>query len=149
MPDKTPAPRETWDPFRELDLFRGWPSMRLMGGPRESAFPAAARWSPSMDVTENETHFVATVELAGAKKEDVHVEVEDGVLTIRGEKRSEREEETEERRFTERCYGAFSRSLTLPSNANDENIKASFEGGVLKVEIVKRDDPKAKAIQVK
>ena len=149
MSEKRPAVRETWEPFRELDLFRGWPSMRLIGGPRESAFPAAAQWSPSMDVSENDTHFVATVELAGAKKEDVNVEIEDGVLTIRGEKKSEREEEDEQRRYTERFYGAFSRSFTLPSNANEEEIKASFDQGVLKVEIAKRDEPKAKAIQVR
>ena len=148
MSEKTPAVRETWDPFRELDLFRSWPSMRLMGAPREGALPATARWSPSMDVSETDTHFVATVELAGAKKEDVHVEIEDGVLTIRGEKKSEREEQDEQRRYTERCYGAFSRSFTLPSNANEGEIKASFEEGVLKVEIAKRDEPKAKAIQV-
>jgi len=148
MSEKTPALRESWDPFRELDLFRGWPSMRLLGGQRESALPAMARWSPSMDVSENDTHFVATVELAGAKKDDVHVEVEAGVLTIRGEKKSEREEENEQRRYTERCYGAFSRSFTLPTNANEDDIKASFDEGVLKVEIGKRDESKAKAIQV-
>ena len=118
MSKKMPAMRETWDPFRELDLFRGWPSMRSVEGARENAFPATTRWSPSMDVSETDTQFVATVELAGAKKEDVHVEVEDGVLTIRGEKKSEREEHDEQRRYTERCYGAFSRSFTLPSNAN-------------------------------
>ena len=148
MSKKMPAMRETWDPFRELDLFRGWPSMRSVEGARENAFPATTRWSPSMDVSETDTQFVATVELAGAKKEDVHVEVEDGVLTIRGEKKSEREEHDEQRRYTERCYGAFSRSFTLPSNANDQEIKASFNEGVLKVEIAKRDEPKAKTVQV-
>lgn len=148
MSDKTPARFEHWDPFREFDLFRGWPSMGLLSGPREAALGAAGRWAPSMDVSETDAQYVATVELAGAKKEDVHVEVEDGVLTIRGEKRSEREEEKEQRRFTERTYGAFSRSFTLPSNANPEEIKASFEDGVLKVEIGKREQAKAKAIVV-
>lgn len=148
MTEKSPVSIEKWDPFRELDPFQGWPSMRLLGGPRTSAFPASARWSPSMDVAENDDHYVVTVELAGAKKDDVHVEVEDNVVTIRGEKRSEREEENEQRRYTERCYGAFSRSFSLPSNANADEIKASFEDGVLKVEIGKRDEPKAKAIQV-
>lgn len=147
MSDNKPATLETWDPFRELDLFRGFPSMRRLGMPREGAL-AAARWSPSMDVSENDTHFIATVELAGAQKDDVHVEVEDGVLTIRGEKKSERNEENEQRRYTERSYGAFSRSFTLPSNANDEDIKASFNEGVLKVEVGKKDEPKAKAIKV-
>lgn len=86
---------ERWDPFRELDLFRGWPSPRLLGEADARGLSATPRWSPSMDVSETDTHFIATVELAGAKKEDVHVEVEQGMLTIRGEKRSEREEEDE------------------------------------------------------
>ena len=148
MSEKNPVSIETWDPFRELDLLRGWPAMRMLSSPRDRTLAGAARWAPSMDVSENDTHFIATVELAGAKKDDVHVEVEDGVLTIRGEKKSEREEENEERRYTERTYGAFSRSFTLPSNANEDEIKASFTDGVLKVEIGKREEPKAKAIQV-
>jgi HSP20 family protein len=148
MSNKSVAPVEVWDPFRELDLLRSLPSMRWLSGMRDSAFPAAGRWAPSMDVSENDTHFIATVELAGAKKDDVHIDVQDGVLTIRGEKRSEREEEKEQLRVTERSYGAFSRSFTLPSNANPEDIKANFEDGVLRVEIGKREQPKAKAIQI-
>lgn len=148
MPDKSPVPVESWDPFRELDLFRGWPGLRMLGGTGPGSLTASARWSPSMDVTETDTHFITTVELAGAKKEDVHVEVEDGVLTIRGEKRSERQEEKEQRRYTERSYGSFARSFTLPSNANEDDIKASFDDGVLKVEIGKREDAKSRAVQI-
>ena len=148
MSEKNPSPIETWDPFREFDLFRGWPSTRALAGLRDSSLPVQARWAPSMDVSESDTHYVATIELAGAKKDDVHVEVEDGVLTIRGEKKSEREEESEQRRYSERSYGAFARSFTLPSNANADEINASFNEGVLKVEIAKCEEPKAKAIQV-
>jgi hypothetical protein len=75
-------------------------------------------------------------------------EIDDGVLTIRGEKKSEREEENEERRYIERSFGMFSRSFTLPSNAKDDDVKATFSDGVLKVEIGKGDEPKAKAIQI-
>lgn len=151
MTEKTPATRETWDPFREIDLFRGWPSMRSLAGLRESGLPASARWAPSLDVSESPTHFIVTVELAGAKKEDVQVEVQDGVLTIRGEKRSEREEEEEkeQRRYVERSYGMFARSFSLPTNANEDDVKASFKDGVLSVEIAKREEAKPKAIQVR
>ncbi len=147
MTETSLTPIERWDPFNELDFFRGWPLTRLLGSPREQML-STLRWSPSMDVSETETHFVATVELAGARKEDVHVEVEDGVLTIRGEKRSERQETTEEHRYSERCFGTFTRSFTLPSNANPDAIAATFTDGVLKVEIEKTEAPKAKAIQV-
>jgi HSP20 family protein len=148
MTEKTPATLESWDPFRDLDLFRGWPAMRSLASLREGSLPAGSRWSPSMDVSESPTHFIVTVELAGAKKEDVQVEVQDGVLTIRGEKKSEREEEKEQRRYIERSYGMFSRSFTLPPNANDDDVKASFKEGVLSIEVAKRDEPKPKAIKV-
>lgn len=147
MTEESFKPTETWDPFNEFDPFRGWPSIRLLGSPREHIV-SAARWSPSMDVSETDTHFVATVELAGAKKEDVNVEIEDGVLTIRGQKRSERQETTEERRYSERCFGTFTRAFTLPSNADPDDIAATFTDGVLKVEVAKTGSPKAKAIQV-
>ena len=148
MSEKSPVPIDTWDPFRELDLLRDWPSMRQLGLLRPADRPAQVPWLPVMDVSESDSHFIATVELAGAKKEDVQVEVENGVLTIRGEKRSEREEENDRRRYAERSFGAFSRSIPLPSNADPDAIKATFEDGLLKVEIEKRDTPKPKAIQV-
>jgi HSP20 family protein len=138
---------EPWDPFRELDLFRGWPAMRSLAGLREG-LPALERWSPSMDVSESDTHYVVTVELAGANKDDVSVEVQDGVLTVRGEKKSEREEKGEERRYVERSYGMFSRSFTLPANANEDDVKATMSDGVLSVEIAKRDEPKPKAVKI-
>jgi HSP20 family protein len=147
MSEKTPARVETWDPFRALDLFRDWPAPRPFGGLREGSFPT--QWSPTLDLNEDETHFIVTVELAGANKDDVHVEIEDGVLTVRGEKKSEREEKNEKRRYTERSFGVFSRSFTLPSNANGEDVKASFENGVLRIEIGKQEKPKAKAIKVR
>jgi HSP20 family protein len=147
MSEKSSAPVEVWDPFRALDLLHEWPLSRMFGGSREGSL--VERWSPSLDLAEDDNHFVVTVELAGAKKEDVHVEVEDGVLTIRGEKKSEREEKNEKRRYTERSFGAFSRSFTLPSNADAEDVKANFENGVLKIEIGKREKGKARTVKVR
>ena len=148
MSEKTPATVESWDPFRDLDLFRGWPSLRSLASLRESGFPSLARWSPSVDVSESDSHYIVTAELAGASKDDVTVEMQDGVLTIRGEKKSEREQEDENQRYVERSYGMFSRSFTLPPNANEDEIKASFSEGVLTVEIAKREEKKPKAITV-
>jgi HSP20 family protein len=102
-----------------------------------------------MDLAETDDAYVVTVELAGAKKDDVHVEVENGVLTIRGEKKSEREEEKEQRRYTERTFGSFARSFTLPSNADENAVKASFDNGVLKVEVAKGEEQKSKTIQIR
>jgi HSP20 family protein len=148
MSEKKPASVERWEPFRELDLFRGWPSLHSLGGLRDEALPSLARWSPSMDVSESDSHYVVTVELAGAKKDDVQVEMHDGVLTIRGEKKSERDEEKEHRHYVERSYGMFSRSFSLPANANEDDVKASFDDGVLTVQIAKTEEKKPKAIKV-
>lgn len=146
--EKMPSRREIWDPFSDLDLVRGWPSLRRFAALGDPGLSAPTRWSPSMDVSENDTHYLVSVELAGARKDDVHVEVEDSVLTIRGEKKHEREEKNENRRYTERSYGMFSRSFTLPSNANSEDVKATFADGVLTIEIGKREESKPKSIEV-
>ena len=133
-----------WDPFE--DFFPRW--SRYGRSPALRA-PLAEGWSPALDVSETEDAFVVTVELAGAKKEDVTVESHDNVVTIRGEKRSERNEETETRRYVERSYGTFSRSFSLPPNADGGRVEASFKDGVLTVEIAKRVEAKPKTIAVK
>lgn len=141
----TVAPR---DPFRDLDVFRDiegpWSFPRLFR--RLENLPD--RWAPSVDVSEDDGQYVVTTELPGAKKDDVTVELQDNVLTIRGEKKSEREEKNEQRRYVERSYGSFSRSFSLPANADPDRMKASFEDGVLTVEIGKRDEPKPRTIAV-
>ncbi|MDJ0789399.1 MAG: Hsp20/alpha crystallin family protein [Myxococcota bacterium] len=149
MSEKEQSGLEPFDPFREFDLFRAfgrpWPLPGLVGrfeGLRE-------RWSPSVDVSEDDGHYVVTAELPGAKKDDVTVELQDNLLTIRGEKKSEREEKKEQRRYVERVYGSFSRSFTLPANADGNRMNAVFKDGVLTVEIAKREEPKPKTIAVK
>jgi HSP20 family protein len=150
MKEKQIATASTWDPIRELELFRGRSpfrdsSMRTMGFLDE----APSRWVPAMDVTENDDQYALTIELPGTKKEDVTVEFHENVLTIRGEKRNEREEEGEQRRYVERSYGSFSRSFTLPANAAGDRVRASFKDGVLAIEIPKREEAKPTVIAVK
>lgn len=143
--EQTPARRSVWDeidPFR--DFFRMNPSgllSRNLGEMRDRA------WSPAVDVTENGDAYVVSVELAGAKKDDIGVECHDGVLTVKGEKKSEREENEEHRHYVERSYGSFTRSFRMPADASDE-IKASYKDGVLTVEIPKREEKKPKVISV-
>ncbi|MEN8160261.1 MAG: Hsp20/alpha crystallin family protein, partial [Myxococcota bacterium] len=98
---------------------------------------------------EDEKNFIVTAELPGTKREDVTVELEDDLLTIRGEKRNEREEKKEKRRFVERSYGTFSRSFTLPANANADKVSASFKDGVLTVLIGKRPESKPRVVNIK
>lgn len=107
------------------------------------------RWLPALDIHETDGEYAVTVELAGARKEDVTVECHDGILTIRGEKKSEREEEKEQRRFVERRYGAFSRSFSLPSDADAEKIDANFENGVLTLTIPKTEAAEPRTVVIR
>jgi HSP20 family protein len=148
-----------WDPFAELEAWaplRDWP-FREFGTSRlarmmEEAFGRPARPGqlvPAIDVSEDDGNYVVSAELPGVKKDDVTVECQDGVLTIRGEKKSEREEKKEKGRYLERSYGSFSRSFTLPSNADPDRIQAGFKDGVLTVTIAKTEETKPKVISIK
>jgi HSP20 family protein len=109
---------------------------------------AGGRVAPSVDINEDENEYIVTAELPGVRPEDVTVELEDDVLTIRGEKRSEREEKKERRRLVERSYGTFTRSFSLPANADPERVSASFKDGVLTVRIGKRPETKPRTVDI-
>jgi HSP20 family protein len=144
-----------WDPFRELAPWAAFPDFG--GGSRlqrlfDEAFgdgPRMAQRAPAVDVTETGEKYVVTAELPGVRREDLTVEVHDGVLHLRGEKRSEREEKGEKSRWLERTFGSFSRSFTLPADADDTHIEASFRDGVLTVELAKRPEAKPRTIAVR
>lgn len=146
-----------WDPFRELGLesaFRDWgtvgsPLSRLVGdlfAERPSHVSAVA---PAVDIVETNDEYVVTAEVPGVKKNDLTLEVHEGVLTIRGEKRSQRDEESEKGRWLERSYGTFSRSFSLPSDADPDRISASFEDGVLTVRLPKTPEAKPRTIHIR
>jgi len=141
-----------WDPFRELERWAGLsdlPAFRLARRAGEAQGEAAAMVSPAVDITEADDKYVVTAEIPGVKKDDLTIEIQDGVLSIRGEKRSEREEKKEKARWLERSYGAFTRAFTLPADAAPDKVSASFENGILKIEIAKRAEAKPKTIAIK
>lgn len=111
--------------------------------------PQAARFMPAVDVSEDDAKYCITVELPGASKDDVTVEHHENMLTIRGEKKSEREEKQERSRLVERSYGAFSRSFTLPRDADPDHVHAAFKNGVLEVEIPKTEEAKPRTVSIK
>jgi HSP20 family protein len=150
--ERVPAPARRWAPFREdsfalpgLARFRS-DTPGLWGWLEELATyipPLAARGSfPPVDFAENDQAYVLTAELPGTRPEDVIVEAHEGVLTIGGEKRNERQRETDQMRCTERSFGSFSRSFTLPSNADPEKVFVDFREGVLTLTILKREGAK-------
>jgi len=150
--EKKPAVPTRIDPFGDFDLFQDWGRplgiSRLMRDALRG-MAAPVRWLPPVDIVESDEGYVITVELPGAKKEDVNVECHENVLTIKGEKRSEREEKSEHRHYVERSYGSFSRAFSLPGDAAADKVKASFREGVLSVEIPKAESRKPKVIDIK
>src|SRR5689334_12503798 len=128
-----------WDPFRELEHFRA----RLSD---ESLFGG---WSPAVDIQETDHEFILKADLPDVKKDDVKVELDDGVLTIEGQRRKEKEEKDTRFHKVERSYGKFVRHFTLPTDVDVPNVKAEFKDGVLSVRLPKAANAKPKAIEVK
>jgi HSP20 family protein len=106
-------------------------------------------WSPAADIKENDSEISMEVELPGIKPEDVDITAENGILTVRGEKKSERKEGEENRyHVVERTYGSFLRTFQLPQGVDENQIKADFEHGILSIRIPKAALPQPKRIQI-
>jgi HSP20 family protein len=106
-------------------------------------------WTPSLDVYETQEKFVITMELPGVSLDDVDISVEDSTLVVRGERKFYREQDEDSFLRIERRFGEFTRSLTLPSTADPEGIQASFDQGVLMIEVPKREEARPRKITIK
>jgi HSP20 family protein len=141
-----------WNPFRELDEVQNRLGSFFTGLPRfgnGNGGPKLADWSPKVDITENEKEYLVKADLPEMKKEEIKVNVEDGVLSISGERKAETEEKSKKFHRIERSYGSFLRSFTLPENADGKKIAAEFKDGVLRVHLPKSPVEKTKGIEVK
>jgi HSP20 family protein len=105
-------------------------------------------WRPVVDIYENEDTVVVTAELPGVDKKDIKVDLKDGILTLSGERSHEKEVKEEHYYRKERAFGSFHRSFNVPAEIDPDKIKAEFKDGVLKVEIPKPEEKKAKKIAV-
>lgn len=133
----------TFDPFRDLSAAQEQLD-RMVG----RSFGRNA-WVPSLDVRETEDKFIVMVDLPGLDPKDVEVTLEDGVLTLRGEREFTRNVDEEQFHRIERSYGSFARSIRLPRVADTERVEASFDKGVLSIEVPKREEAKPRTIDVK
>jgi HSP20 family protein len=106
------------------------------------------RWAPPMDLVEADDHFVLKADLPGLGDDDVTIEVQDGTLTISGERKSEHETREKGWYRLERSFGRFSRSLTLPEGVDADRIDASFDKGVLEISIPKPEERKPRRIEI-
>jgi HSP20 family protein len=138
-----------WDPWREIaDKFDRY--TRAVGQPQAGSQEVIATgdWAPRVDIAETDEAFVIKAEIPEVNKEDVKVTVDNGVLTIRGERKQEKEEKGKKFHRVERSYGSFVRSFTLPDNVDETKIKASFKDGMLNLQIQKTEKAKPKVIEV-
>ena len=138
-----------WEPLRELSSLQ-----TEMNRLFNAAFDAPAggnggrRWTPPMDLLETESHFVLRADLPGMTESDVAIELEDNVLTVSGERKTEHEDKREGFYRVERSFGRFSRSLTLPKGIDPEAVTARFENGVLEVRVPKPEERKPRKIAI-
>lgn len=149
---------EIWNPFRELDEVQNRLSSFLGGFPEFGRFPrrlfgngdsTLPNWSPLVDISEDEKEYLVKADLPEMKKEEVKVTVENGVLSISGERKSEKEEEKKKFHRIERSLGTFLRTFALPDDADSTKIAAEFKEGVLKVHLPKTPAVKPKQFEVK
>lgn len=142
----------TWDPFRELEelstrLNRSLGRPALQSGTRDSL--AMTDWSPSVDILETAEDFQVKCELPEVKKEDVKVNVSDGLLRIEGERKFDKEDKTKKYHRVERFYGSFMRSFALPEGVEQDKVKAEFKEGLLTVRMPKSPKTLPRSVDVK
>ena len=145
----------TWNPLREMEeaqnrfnpfFLAGFPN-RMGSGEIHSL--TVADWSPEVDISEDDRGYLLKADLPEMKKDDVRVTVEDGVLSVSGERKCEKEDQKRKFHRIERSFGNFRRSFTLPEDADSTKVTAEFRDGVLKVHLPTTPIARSKAIEVK
>jgi len=139
-----------WDPFREFASLQSRVNSLFQdynrGSQDELTFTSS--FVPAVDVYEDEHKVALKLEIPGVTQQDVDIQLENNILTVRGERKFEKEEKEENFHRIERRYGSFARSFTLPNTLDPESVQANYENGVLKIELAKRAEAKPKQIQV-
>jgi HSP20 family protein len=136
-----------WEPLREIEdlMSRSWP----WPAGRGSSLVSVSDWNPRVDISEADDHYEIQADIPGVAKDDLKVTVDNGVVTLQGERRQEKEEDTKRLHRVERFYGGFMRSFTLPQDADPSVLKASARDGQLTVTIPKQvGTPSVTAVQV-
>ncbi len=140
-----------WDPFRDLATLR-----ERMNRLFEEAYTSrgekkdmvASTWNPSVDIYETENELVLKAELPGVDEDDIEIKIEDSTLTLKGDRKFEKETKEENYHRIERSYGSFYRSFTLPRNIDQDKIKAESETGILKITMPKKAELKPKKVKI-
>lgn len=142
-----------WDPLGPMSRWGGFRELEELAeglGELTGRWPMrAAEWSPAVDIEETDNEFLIKAELPEVKREDIEVSIQDGVLSIEGERKQEVEEKGRTFHRVERSYGRFVRSFALPEDADEAKVRADFKEGVLRVRVAKRAPTKGKSVEVK
>jgi len=140
-----------YDPFRELRSLQDEMNRLFMTNlPRSVAQEdlASGGWSPSVDIYESENEIILEAELPGMNRDDFEVSIENNVITLKGKREFQKRDEGDNYHRVERSYGAFTRSFSLPRTVSAENTTAEYRNGVLRVSLPKREEAKARRIEV-
>lgn len=135
--------RDPW--WREVERWFEEPFFRLLPTRRQ---PYEMAWAPAIDMVEKKDSYVVTADLPGVKKEDIKISVKEDILTIQGERKVEEEVKEANYYCCERSYGAFHRSIELPSSVKEKEVKAEFKDGMLHINLPKEEKPTEKAITI-
>ena len=141
-----------WDPFKDLLTLQDRmnrlfdESVRNVKTGDEAL--SSAIWSPAVDIYETDDEVVVKAELPEVNQKDIDIQIENNTLTLRGERKFNKETKKENFHRIERAYGTFSRSFTLPGTVNQEKISADYKDGILKISMPKREETKPKQIKV-
>ena len=137
-----------YDPFREIRSLQNEVNRLFSGVTSDREDFLGGDWMPKVDVFENKDNLVLEAELPGMKRDDFELSFENNVLTLTGERKFEKKEEGDNYHRIERGYGSFARSFTLPQTVTAEGANAEFENGVLRISLPKREETKARKIEV-
>ena len=147
-----------WNPFQEMEtlhsrlsniLNRTFGRVPVRGEGEGEQSITVANWAPLVDITEDDKEYVIKAELPEVRKEDLKVSVENGVLLLSGERKFEKEEKGRRYHRVERAYGSFTRSFTVPDDADPEKVNAEFKDGILRIHLAKSEKARPKQIDVK
>jgi HSP20 family protein len=140
-----------WDSFRDMNVLR-----EKMNRLFEDAFTGrgeekeitTSTWAPAVDIFENENEVVLTAEIPGIDEKDIEIKIEDSTLTLKGERKFEKETKEENYHRIERSYGSFYRAFTLPQSVDTDKVQAEHENGVLKITLPKRQELKPRTVRI-
>jgi HSP20 family protein len=137
-----------WDPYREVSSLQDRLNRAFGGRTERDDEMQLAAWAPPVDIAEEKDRILITAELPGFKENEIEIQTENGMLTLRGERKFEKETDGKSYHRVERSYGQFVRSFSLPNNVDREKIQATFRDGLLQVELPKREDAKPRTIKI-